>query len=117
MGKIVLTDISVKTKFMDQDVNMRNLEKNMLIGIMDMAAGAYKKLSDICTCSDFIGRVNNLEDKETEMELDKKDVENIAKGLEVSASNNLQTARPNGWYRCTFLISQLNNLDKGKSGG
>ena len=96
-------------------VDLRVLEKNMLIGLMDMAASSYKKLSDVCVCSDFIGRINNLEDKEIEIEVDRKDVDNLAKGFEVSGQNH-QMMRPNGWYRCTSLISQINALDKGKTG-
>jgi len=111
--KLIISGKEDKIKLINQEINLRETEMIMLINLMDIAASSYKKLSDINICANFIGIIQNLNDDENNIEIDRKDLENLKKGLELSAKvKDNEPARPNGWYRCTNLLRQLDNLDK-----
>jgi len=88
-----------KNKVIDSTDPMKDVEKAILTSLVNLSANDMKDLSKFNCALDFVKQVENAD---SEVILDKIDVELINEGFKLSAGK-----RPDIWYQCTNFLKQL----------
>ena len=88
-------------------VHRRKIEIDVLTVIMGAAYNEQKTLSDMNMCGSFLQALDNIEDNDTHIEVDKADLKNIKLGIEKTTGR-----RSLAWAKCVNLFGQLEDPDK-----
>jgi hypothetical protein len=102
---VKLSDIkdTFEAKGATEPLNTRETELNLLTGLFELAANGQKTFVKSNECIEIIGRLENLTDEDTEVQITATDLEYLKEGLEKSAMGQ----RPMVWNKLTALIKQL----------
>ena len=92
-----------------EEKTLRSLEKDILTQLFDYASAKKTIKAGMC-CYDCIDQINNLPDKDTDLEFTEEDLKFIDEGFEVTTGvNHLgMLKRPSLWMKnCRELFKQL----------